>query len=115
MTEVEGKGVAIVTHGIALKAVTLLFVQDPELDSTPSLKSESLLINAHPLPWNPHVASVVVQLVEETLQLPKRILFGLLLCVFTEVKHSHELSEVLLMLDSSDCPLATGHLLVHCL
>ena len=115
MTEVELERVAIVADGITLEPGTLLFVRDPELGPGPSLEAKSLLIDAQPLPRNPHLASVLIQLVKEMLHFPKRILLGLLLHVFPEVEHTHEPSEVLPTSDASDQPLATFHLLVHCL
>jgi len=113
MTEEKGERVAIVAHDIALETVTLMFVRDPELEPTPSLKAESLLVGTQPLSGNPHLASVVVQLVEEMLHFPKRILLCLFLCIFPEVRHAHEPSEVLPTSDTLDCPITTGHLLVH--
>ena len=63
MTEVECTCVAIIANGITLEAVTLLFVRDPELEPAPSLESESLLVNAQPLPGNLHLASIFIQLI----------------------------------------------------
>ncbi len=51
MAEEEGERVAAVADGITLEAVTLLFVQDPELEPDPSLKADSLLFNAQPTSW----------------------------------------------------------------
>ncbi len=114
MTEVEGEGVAIVAYGIALETVTLLLVGDMEHEPAPSLKPDSLLVNAQPLSRYPHLASIVNQLVKEMLHLPQQILCSLLLGIFPEVKHAHEPLEVLPTSEASDCLLATSHLLVQC-
>ncbi len=70
MAKVEGERVAIVTDGITLKAIPLLLVGDAELQTAPSLKAESLLINTNPLPRNLHLGCILVELVEEMLDLP---------------------------------------------
>ena len=64
MLEVERERVAIVTEDITLEPITLLLVQDTELDPAPTLKAKHLLINAEPLPRNPHLCCVVVELVK---------------------------------------------------
>ena len=63
MSEVEGESVAIITQGIALKPVTLLLVQNAQLDSATTLETKSLLVNAYPLPWDSHPPCVLVELV----------------------------------------------------
>jgi hypothetical protein len=63
MSEVEGESVAIITHGIALKPITLLLVGNAQLDSATTLEHERLLVDAHPLPWDPHPPCVLIELV----------------------------------------------------
>ncbi len=64
MSEVERERVAVVTDGITLEPVTLLLVQDMELEPAPSLKAKHLVVNAEPLPRNPHLCCVFVELVK---------------------------------------------------
>ena len=64
MPEVERERVAVVTDGITLEPVTLLLVQDTELDPALSLKAKCLFVNAEPLPRNPHLCCVFVELVK---------------------------------------------------
>ncbi len=86
-----------------------------QLDHAPPPKHECLFINAEPLPRYPHPGCIVIELVEEMLNLPQRILCGLLLGIFAEVKDAHKMLEVLPTLKSGDRLLTVKHLLVHCL
>jgi len=114
MSEVERKRVAVVTDGITLEPVALLLVRDKELDPAPSLKAKRLFVNAKPLPRNPHLCCIFVELVKETLHLPQWILCRLLLGVFTEVEHTHETSEVLPPSVAWDGPPSERELPLHC-
>jgi hypothetical protein len=114
MAEEEGEGVAIITDGITLKAISLLLVGDTELDSTSSLKAKRLLVDADPLHWYPHLCYIVVKLVKETLHLPQWILCSLLLGIFAEVEHAHKTLEVLPPLETLNSLPSLRELLVHC-
>jgi hypothetical protein len=113
MTKVEQECVAVITDSITLEPVALLLVRDPQLQPTPSLKSQSLLINAQPLTWNPHLQRIVVELIQQMLDLPEWVLGRLLSCILAEVKHTHKTSEVPPTPGTVDGLLSSGPLPVH--
>ena len=68
--KVERECEAVITDSITLEPVAFLFVRYPQLQPTPSLKSQRLLINAQPLTWNPHLGGIVIELIQQMLDLP---------------------------------------------
>jgi hypothetical protein len=59
----KGVRVASITDGLALKAIAFTLVGDSHLQARRTLKTNCLVIDGYKLPWQPHAARLLIQLV----------------------------------------------------
>jgi len=95
VAKIKQECVPRIANRIALKAIPLSLVADSQLHPRLTLKANCLFFDGNKDAGDPHVLGLLVELIDQALDLPKRILPLLLPRILTVVLHHEVTAEVL--------------------